>query len=357
MGYSIFRSTGTTHHEPARAFAGYTVFTLLGGDTTYLIDMTGELVHTWRPPAPWRPYYGYLLENGHLLLRCSTQREPWLSMGGGSGAVVELDWRGQVVWQYEDPALHHDHCRLRNGNTLLLYWELLPAEVRGRVQGGVPGTELEDGRAMLGDALREVTPEGQTVWEWHAYQALDPAVDIMCPLHPRHEWTHCNAVEELPDGNLVVSFRLTNTVAIVDRATGQFVWRWGQGEVGHQHDPTPLANGNILLFDNGMHRLGLPRSRVLEVAPSSKEVVWQFVGSPETSFFSGHISGAQRLPNGNTLICEGACGRLFEVTGDGDIVWEYVSPYTFPYRDEPRTNLIFRAHRYAADSPQLAGRV
>lgn len=357
MGYSIYRPTGTIHYEPDSAFNGFTLFTVLGGDTTYLIDMAGTLVHTWRAPAPWLPYYGYLLENGNLLLRCSTGKEPWLMMGGGSGAVVELDWDGRVVWQYEDPTLHHDHCRLRNGNTLLLLWERLPSEIWRRVQGGVPGTELEDGQAMLGDLLREVTPAGETVWEWHAWQALDPVADPICPLHLRHEWSHCNAVEELADGNLVVSYRLLDTIAIVDRATGQFAWRWGRGEVSHQHDPTQLPNGNLLLFDNGIHYHGLSRSRVLEVSPTTNEIVWRYTGAPEISFFSPHISGAQRLPNGNTLICEGSAGRLFEVTHEGDIVWEYVSRYTATYRNEPGNSFIFRAHRYAADSPQLRGRV
>ncbi|HZU06457.1 MAG TPA: aryl-sulfate sulfotransferase [Chloroflexota bacterium] len=355
MGFSPFRPTGVTYHDPTRAFAGYTLYTPLGGDLTLLIDMAGRVVHVWQPPPPLRPYYGYLLPEGRLLLRCTTGQEPW-ALGGESGAVVELDWDGQLVWRYDDPTLHHDHCRLRNGNTLLLYWEPLPAAVRLRVQGGQPGTELA-GEGMLGDALREVTPDGRTVWEWHAYEALDPAVDVLCPLHPRHEWAHCNAVEELPDGNLVLSFRLLDTVAILDKRRGQFVWKWGRGTVAHQHDPTPLPNGNLLLFDNGMHRVGLPRSRVVEVDPRTNAIVWQYVGTPQASFFSGNISGAQRLPNGNTLICEGACGRLFEVTPDRAIVWEYHTPYAFPYREEVAACAIFRAHRYAADGPELRGRL
>jgi hypothetical protein len=356
MGYSPFRPTGMTHHDRGRAFQGYTLFTTLGGDTTYLIDMVGTVVHTWQARAPLRVYYGYLLPTGNLLVRCTTGQEPW-PMGGGSGAVVELDWEGREVWRYEDPTLHHDHCRLRNGNTLLLSWEWLPADVWQRVQGGVSGSELSGGQGMLGDALREVTPDGHTVWEWHAYQALDPASDVICPLHPRHEWTHCNAVEELPDGNVVVSFRQIDTVAILDRATGRFAWQWGRGAITHQHDPSPLPNGNLLIFDNGMHRVGNPRSRVVEVDPRRGEVVWQFVGTPQASFFSGNISGAQRLPNGNTLVCEGACGRFFEVTLHGDSVWEYVNPYAFPHREDTRATAVFRAHRYAADSPELRGRV
>ena len=71
------------------------------------------------------------------------------------------------------------------------------------------------------------------------------------------------------------------------------------------------------------------------------------------------ISGCQRQPNGNTLICEGMWGRLFEVTPDGEIVWEYVSPYVVDY-EHPAfegMNAIFRCYRYAADSPQIAGRL
>ena len=61
-------------------------------------------------------------------------------------------------------------------------------------------------------------------------------------------------------------------------------------------------------------------------------------------FYSPFISGAQRLPNGNTLICSGVKGRLFEVTRDGEIVWEYMSPY-FRTRAFGETSLVFRAYR------------
>ena len=124
MGYSMFAPTGVTHNDAKKSLGGYTLFTTLSGNQTYLIDMAGEVVRAWRPPEPWKPYYGYFLENGNLLLRCTTGRESW-GFGGASGAVVELDWDGQVVWQFEHPTLHHDHCRLRNGNTLVLAWEIL----------------------------------------------------------------------------------------------------------------------------------------------------------------------------------------------------------------------------------------
>ena len=61
--------------------------------------------------------------------------------------------------------------------------------------------------------------------------------------------------------------------------------------------------------------------------PSSGEVVWSFRGAPAHQFFSGHISGASRLPTGNVLVCEGTSGRLFEVTRGGQVVWEWINPF------------------------------
>ena len=57
----------------------------------------------------------------------------------------------------------------------------------------------------------------------------------------------------MPDGNILTSFRILDTVGIIDKASGDFKWKWGRGELGHQHDPNLLDNGNILIFDNGWH--------------------------------------------------------------------------------------------------------
>jgi hypothetical protein len=68
-------------------------------------------------------------------------------------------------------------------------------------------------------------------------------------------------------------------------------------------------------------------------------------------FYSDYVSSAQRLPNGNTLICEGAFGRLFEVTNDYEIVWEYISPY---FNEKENFNLVYRCYRVPYDYiPQL----
>jgi len=86
----------------------------------------------------------------------------------------------------------------------------------------------------------------------------------------------------------------------------------------------PLPNGNILVFDNGPHRLdeSFPFSRVIEVNPATDQIVWTYQEPFPYNFYSPRISNAERLPNGNTLINEGVFGRFFEVTPDGEVVWE-----------------------------------
>ena len=218
---------------------------------------------------------------------------------------------------------------------------------------------------MWADGFREVTPEGEVVWEWLGYEHLNPEADAICPLCGRAEWTHVNTCFVLPDGNILTSFLKLNTIAIIDKATGNFKWRWGPGQLGHQHDPNMLDNGNILVFDNGTHRpdssiipYGMINfSRVVEVNPESNEVVWEFRDEQLLYFHACFISGAQRLPNGNTLICEGPLGRFFEVTPDKELVWEYVSPfYSKTLEVMGWNNAVFRAYRYSPDYPGFKGR-
>src|SRR5690606_19238891 len=122
------------------------------------------------------------------------------------------------------------------------------------------------------------------------------------------------------------------------------------------HHASFLPNGNVQVFDNGMHRRGNPRSSVVEIDPRDSSVVWQYTADPDIQFLSGHISGADRLRNGNVLVCEGASGRLFEVTAKKEIVWEWVNPFTTRGPQGNLMNWVFRAFRYAPEHPALAGR-
>jgi Arylsulfotransferase (ASST) len=352
--------TGLIAHDPALAEPGYTLFAPMYGDgTVYLVGMDGTVAHTWQ--MPYRPgLYGYLLDNGHLfyggkIMEDLDRFEAWPRFKGG--AVLEADWHGRIVWEIRHHDHHHDARQLRNGNVILLCLRPLPPEIAARVQGGLAGTEANG--TIYADYLLEMTTKGEVVWEWRSWDHLDPAAHPITAQDHRAEWTHGNTVAETPDGHLVVSFRNISTVVMIERATGQIVWELGSPPLAQQHDPRPLPDGNILVFDNGTHRRDdpAPFSRVIEVEPRTRAIVWEYSDQSLFEFFSPYISGAQRLANGNTLVCEGCDGRIFEVTQGREVVWEYVSPHFF---QEPGraglNNWVFRAFRYTEEEIEAARR-
>ncbi len=360
MGWSRHHPIGLIYCAPQHCYRGYTLFThARGGHHANLIDMEGRICHRWYSAEGIN--YAYLLPNGHLLLRTHppTDAGDAGDIGGSSAALLELDWDSNIVWAYRNPMLHHDFTRLPNDNTLVLLFERIPAELTTRVKGGF--TTDTDPQQMFSDQVREITPDGSVVYQWRVWEHLSLEEDIICPLEGRREWTHGNSLNATPQGDLVVSYRQTSVVGVVDRATGRFRWKWGPGEISHQHHPTFLDNGRVLLFDNGAHRRGVNYSRVIEVDPETNQIAWEYRGEPSISFFSYNISSAERQPNGNTLICEGAPGRIFEVTPNREIVWEYINPFFLP-RGAPGSsafeydNAVFRAHRYGPDHPALQGR-
>jgi arylsulfotransferase ASST len=335
-----------------RAFVGFTLFAPLSGNgTVYLIDLEGKVAHTWQMPYP-PGQYGYLTECGSFFYNGKTPENPtrWISSKPWKGgAALEADWNGRVLWEVRHPDHHHDGIRLRNGNVLLVCLARLPSDLISKIQGGLPGTEHNG--EMYGDYLVEMTTSGQTVWEWRTWEHLDPGTDrITAVQDPREAWTHANGLAELPNGDIVLSFRHISTVIIIDRKTGEIIWKLGAPPLSGQHAPTPLPNGNLLLFDNGPHRLdhSMPFSRVIEVELATKKIVWKYQERREYEFFSPRMSNAQRLPNGNTLICEADFGRFFEVTTDGEVVWEFVNPYFGEGPNGPN-NRVFRAYRYSAE--------
>lgn len=368
MGWSPFRKTGLTHFEPFYCVKGYTLVTPLSGDSSYLIDMRGRIVHRWRLPG-FRLFYGRLLANGNLLVMGSDASVPppqvppgtvpafeanIRRIGGNATHLHELDWDGNVAWRYEDPTIHHDFVRLANGNTLMPAFVQLPPEVAAAVRGGYRTRERLP--PMIGDDFLEVDRRGAEVRRIHLWQLLDPRRDALCPLERRLEWTHTNSLDVNAKGDILFSCRQNSRIGIIDGESGKLFWKYGAPHIHHQHHATFLRDGKVQVFDNGMHRPGTPRSAVVEIDTKTNEATWQFAGVPEQQFFSGHISGAERLAGENVLVCEGASGRVFEATRRGEVVWEWISP--FVNRNPAGTPIawLFRAHRYEPDHPALAGR-
>jgi hypothetical protein len=346
------RGTGLRGHDPDRAFQGFTLFSPLpsSNKTVYLIDMAGNVVHTWTTPYPLGQS-GYLTERGTLFFNGQIPNASHVGQAPyRGGAALEMDWNGRILWEVKHPDHNHDGIRLRNGNVMLICQKPLPDEMVPKVQGGRPGTEYDNGK-MDAPYLVEMTTDGKIVWEWRSWEHLDPAADrITAVQDDRDVWTVANGVSEMPDGNLLLSFRDISTVIMINRQTGAIYWKLGAPPLAGQHAPYLLANGHVLLFDNGPHRLdqSFPHSRVLEIDPATKEIVWKYQETRLADFFSPRLSNAQRLPNGNTLINEGWFGRFFEVTRDGDVVWEYVNPY-FGTRQNLVVNAVQRAYRYTAE--------
>lgn len=371
----LWERHGVRLYKPEKAYDGYTLISPFTSRDVWLIDMRGNYVHRWVMPISPRNH-GVLLPNGHLLYAIwaplppeSDMSIPRVASWAMSGGLEEVDWEGNLVWKYVDKYQSHTFYRMKNGNTIFPRLVRVPDEMARRVKGGIPGTE--DRGMMWADGLHEVTPDGKVIWEWSGADHLDPELHAMCPVSHRGDWTHMNSCEVLPDGNVLVGCRNISTICIIDKLTGNIKWQWGRGQISHQHAPTLLDNGNILLFDNGEHRQDgslISYSRAVEVNPATNKIQWEYKADPPQSFYSSLISNCQRLPNGNTLICEGMKGRVFEVTKDGEVVWEYVNPFYAPHPAHRtgmskfassvwrRSNALFRAYRYMPDYPGLKGK-
>ena len=351
---------GLTYYDTWKACVGVTLFTPVEGTGVWLIDMIGNVVNYWE--MGYKPgCYGELLPSGNLLYEGKVEDGPLADVEGAGGILLEVNWEGKVAWEYRDPYLHHAFHRMRNGNTLALKWVELPSKITAKIKGGIPETEREG--VIWGDAVQEITPEGRVAWEWIGYEHLAYSTDVICPLCHRNTWTHANSIVELPNGNILINFMKTHTIAIVNKKTGDIKWRWGPGEVAHPHCLSVLDNGNILLFDNGLHANGLIEgfSRALEVDPDTSELVWAYGAFADDfhTFYSPTMSSCQRLRNGNTLICEGITGRLFEVTGSGEPVWEYVNDLPSRETSPMKASLcsVYAAYRYEIGYPGLKRRI
>lgn len=350
------RGAGLIASNPHRSAGGYTLFApQTGNGAVYLIDIDGAVVHQWNMPhRPGRD--AVLLANGNLGYNGSHPDSPdiypaWPLWHGG--AFREVTPAGDVVWAHDDMAHHHDARWLANGNLLYTTAEPVPRDFAARIQGGSSQHDLPDG-TIFGDVVKEVNRQGEIVWLWRSWEHLDPAAYPIHPFFDRYHWPLINSVAPTRDGLVLMSLRTTSGVVAINKASGDIAWEIGHDMLAQQHAPEELPNGNFIVFDNGNFRPGIstPYSRVVEIDPRSKTIAWEYTDEMRPAFFSAYMGGAQRLANGNTFITESSFGRLFEVTPDSEVVWEYVIPYFAEYPEPARKfilghhNSVFRAHRY-----------
>lgn len=336
---------GVRRYDKRKAWPGYTVFSTAFGYTEYMVDLMGLVIHTW--PVN-HSQLGEILPNGNLLVD---------NYGYG---LNELAPDGKEIWNWRGE-YHHDFERLPNGNTILLVARKEPVTPGYYARGMEPDH-------MRTDHVIEIDPSGRVIWDFSFGDHLAELRDLGgLPWPVRYvsrdhegsekeggpaDWAHTNTIEVLPDtplgraddrfraGNLLFSFRALDIIGVIDRELGRIVWAWGLGILDGQHQPTMVPDGRILLFDNGTYRR---RSAVIEMEPDSGNVVWTYEDG--TDFYSPFRSGVQRLPNGNTLICESDAGRIFEVTRGKRVVWDYWSPF-LGQGPVNQGRHIYRATRY-----------
>lgn len=345
---------GVTIHDPERAQDGFTLYSSGHDQRAFLVSMEGEVVHEWglpfseiwdeSSPVPYPMgddliYYRRVLPypNGDLLvLYVASGDTPW-----GYG-VARITKDSELVWKYLGQA-HHDFDIGADGNVYLLTHEIGHDVIE-------EWTDLKPPR--IDDYIEVLSPEGELLTKVSVTEALVKSrykrLLTRLPGYVRDsgDYLHTNNIDIVEEadaavfpyaeaGDVLISMRElgTGAIAVVDMDDEVVTWAQ-QGVFSGQHDPDIMPNGNILIFDNRGHFGDHGESRVMEYDPTTREIVWSYVGTEDHPFDSILRSVQQRLPNGNTLVTESDGGRLFEVTADGDLVWEFVNPVRGGEQDE-----------------------
>jgi len=329
-----------------------------------------DFIREGNPVGYYVPGMDPLVNGGNtLLLTHDDVRNPKISPSLlHDDHIYEVTWDGGVVWDWLCSD-HFDEFEFSEEARNTMY------RCGGMGRRAAPRPARQPSAKPVDATTSPVKPEGD--------------------VPPPFDWMHINCISTLgpnkwhdvdderfhPD-NIIFAGRNTNIMAIIDRKSGKIVWMIGPDytvspalkELGfiigphHAHMiPRGLPGaGNILVFDNGgAAGYGAPNpgsptgvnnalrdySRIIEFDPVTLEKIWEYTDGKR--FYSYFISSVQRLPNGNTLICEGAKGRILEVTAEKEIVWEYVNPPFSKLTHKP-DYIIYRAYRLPYEwVPQL----
>lgn len=390
---------GVTLHDPEKAYPGLNLFNSRDQSTARLMTMEGEDVHTWTSDE-----MGDTFDEGQRVLTTSSARylHGWnqvemaengdLFVIGSHHMLMRLDWDSNVLWK-RDVSAHHDLAIAADGTVYVLVDGIRSAEVDGEPVGfqdndivvfSPDGEELR--RISLYDALKDgewgdevrqrlmrVKNRRRSAFE-NVRKAVREDVDDREALLERYQRAargeiegddgilnvlfhnrvqdifHSNSIQVLERdepglwraGDLLICILRLDMIAVIDRESGRVIWTWGTDELEAPHHPTFLPDGNVLVFDNGVRRR---HSRVVKMDPRSGEIVWQYVANPPESFFTDARGGCQELPNGNVLITETNTGRAFEVTPEGEIVWEYYNEILEGVDEAAMRGAIYRMTR------------
>ena len=324
-------AAGVTVNDPQHSSNNLRFYTSGHAPAAFLMDAQGNTLHRWQytydrcvkmsgPRAAdfkpdtkgaancWRRVR--LLPGGDLL-----------AIFEGHG-LIRIDARSQLVWSYPGQC-HHDLDLGPGGEVFVLTRE--PVVV----------PRIHPTQPVLLDYITRLSPDGEFLDRIDILSAFEksPYASCLDRVATSGDILHTNTLERLDgrlahlspifaEGNLLISARELDTIAIIDGHTHLVTWALS-GMWMAQHQPTLLDNGNILLFDNKGHQ---GRSKVLEINPLTQEIVWSYEDGPATVLYSPTCGSCQELPGGNVLITESDTGRAFEVTRDKSIVWEFRNP-------------------------------
>lgn len=310
-------------NDTDRAYQGTTLFSDLGtpkGPRIVEVDMEGLVVWEYLVPEELHEYVNpgfdveYIPTADHILFV--------LPRNG----VYEVDRDGSVVWSFLDEKVSHDADRLEDGNTLVVW-------------GGVDRkTDAQ---------VREISPDGEVVWSWHARDDFDTAPwdDSDC-----QGWAHANAVSRPAGGNTFISLRNFNLIAEVNHETDELVRAIEADHLYYPHDPELQGDGTMLSASQyPLASCGTPpvpdtsvdMIPVVEFNMATGETLWLF---NEGDWSSQLTRDTDRLPNGNTLIT--GTDRVIEVTADKQIVWRLIKDVD--NGSDRSTGGFFKAERIGA---------
>ncbi len=311
--------------EPGWTLINLMVDEMTAPSVTLMLDARGEIVwyHDLGEDLGFGGIQASWVDGGHVLI-------------GGTVPpgqhAVEVDLAGEVRWRgpeqpaeiTDDGVMHHTLEKLASGHYVMLVYE---------THGGI-----------LVDVIEELDADGQVVWRWVADEHIPEAAE---------QHIHGNRAQIDEEAGLAyLNARDLDTLFCIDRASGDVLWRLGAGGdfaiepadaedpwFRYAHAPTVTPDDRVLLYDNG-HWEERPASRVMEYQldreSMTARVIWEYPGAiADDDWYTWIFGDADRLDHGNTLIDAGSLvswddqSRLFEVTEDGEMVWElYLSSET-----------------------------